>query len=423
MLIFIFFNKLASPKYAIKTCFSKKLMKNNLKTSLSLKLSFLIFSMVLNSMGIVILQLSANKISFSSLGLLETFKDLPIAITSLFAVKFINRYGTKTALMASLSIVSICCFILPFVEIFWFYKIWFAIIGVCFAVSKISVFGIIKNEAANENLLAKLMTGVESYFMIGIFLVNISFGWLISSSYSAYWKMGFLPIAILALFTIFLIKGTSIKETESYDIKFGLKEMKKLLNYKTVLFFFTLFFIVFIEQNFNSWLPSFYKKHLNVNSFFALQASAFLALFSFLGRIFTSYLIKNFNLNRYFISCLVALLFLLVFSQIILLYFENFNNLLLFLLPVAGLFLAPLYPLINSKMITKINEKEVHLFTSMIVIFSSFGSSFGSIIMSQLFQNNSGNYYPILISFIVLLLMVISFSFFNIIDSTKEKIK
>lgn len=397
-------------------------MINNLqKTTISLKLSFLIFSMVLNSMGIVILQLSDSKVSYSNLGLLETFKDLPIAITSLFAVKFINQYGTQKALMFSLIIVSICCFLLPFVEVFWFYKIWFAIIGICFAVAKISVFGIIKTEASTENILAKMMSGVESYFMIGIFLVNISFGWLLSGSYSENWKIGFLPIALLSLITVFLLKQTDLKETKSHDFKIGLQDLKRLINTKTILFFFALFFIVFVEQNFNSWLPSFYKKHLNVNSFFALQASAFLALFSFLGRILTSYFIKYFSLTRYFIWCLCILFFLLVFSQFILLYIENFSNALLFLFPLAGLFIAPLYPLLNSKMMTKINENDIHLFTSLIVIFSSLGSSFGSIIMSQLFQNNSGNYYPLLISFIVLILMGMSSVFFRNTDLTKEK--
>lgn len=86
--------------------------------SLPLKLTFLIFSMVLNCMGIVILQLSEAKITYEKLGFLESFKDLPIAFISLFAVNFISKIGTKKALIIALIIVGICASVLPFVEVF-----------------------------------------------------------------------------------------------------------------------------------------------------------------------------------------------------------------------------------------------------------------------------------------------------------------
>ncbi|MGO4709892.1 MFS transporter, partial [Chryseobacterium sp. 2TAF14] len=76
--------------------------------SLPLKLTFLVFSMVLNCMGIVIIQLSEQKITYDKLGFLESFKDLPIAIFSLFAVNFISRFGTKKSLIFALMLVGIC---------------------------------------------------------------------------------------------------------------------------------------------------------------------------------------------------------------------------------------------------------------------------------------------------------------------------
>ena len=46
-------------------------------------------------MGLIILQLSEAKITYGELGMLESFKDLPIAFISLFAVSFINRTKKK----------------------------------------------------------------------------------------------------------------------------------------------------------------------------------------------------------------------------------------------------------------------------------------------------------------------------------------
>lgn len=386
--------------------------------SLPLKMSFLIFSMVLNCMGIIILQLSDNHISYNKLGLLEAFKDLPIALISLFAVNFIDRFGSKTSIITSLFIVGICCFLLPFLEAFWFYKVWFGIIGVSFSVAKISVYGIIRNNILNETKLAKVMSSVEASFMIGIFVVNIGFGWLISSKYSEFWKFGFWMISILAFLNIFVLMKTRILEKPKNTEVSSFSNISKFFNKKHLLFFLIIFSIVFIEQNFNSWLPSFYKKHLKVNSFFALQASAFLALFSYIGRIVTSNIIQRFSLFRYFMVCALFIFFILIFAQLLLM--SGFSHITLFIFPLIGLFLAPLYPVISSKMISNINKNDINLFTSLIVIFSSLGSTFGSITMSFLFEYQLGNYYSIFISIAVIGLLILSFIYFKSFVSKNE---
>lgn len=392
------------------------------KISLPLQLTFLIFSMVLNCMGIVILQLSEAKIAYEKLGFLESFKDLPIAFISLFIVHFISRFGAKKSLMFSLSVVGICSLILPFVEVFWFYKLWFAIIGTCFAIGKICVFGILRNNVTDERSLAKSMNSVEASFMIGIFVVNTGFGWLISSAYSEFWKFGFLFISLLCAFTIFLFSRLQISEAVKAGPESILKDLTGLFSPALVFFLAIIFSIVFIEQSFNSWLPSFYKNHLKVNSFFALQASSFLALFSYAGRMVTSFVIHRFSLSRYYLLCLsLILLVLSVISGIQLFGTEDGSGLLLFLFPVTGFFLSPLYPVINSKMISGIDRSKAELFTALIVIFSSLGSSLSSVMMSILFGNRLLDYYSLYILSAVSLLFVISVIYFKIAGKTSGK--
>lgn len=391
------------------------------KISLPLKLTFFIFSMVLNCMGIVILQLSEAKITYDKLGFLESFKDIPVAFISLFAVNFISRFGTKKSLILALSIVGICSLILPFVEVFWFYKLWFAIIGTCFAIGKICVFGVIRNNISDEKSLAKTMNSVEASFMIGIFVVNTGFGWLISSQFSQYWKFGFLFISVLSAVTIFLFSRLEIAEPVKKEKENLIKELSEFVNPLVVVFLAVLFSIVFVEQSFNSWLPSFYKNHLKVNSFFALQASSFLALFSYVGRMITSNIIHRFPLSKYYVWCLI--LIVSVISVIIGIQFLGPGNsrILLFLFPVIGLFLSPLYPVINSKMITLVDKERVNIFTSLVVIFSSLGSSVSSIMMSILFGNQLLNYYSVYILFAVLMLFTISLVYFTISRKTLKK--
>ncbi|MEN4760445.1 MULTISPECIES: MFS transporter [unclassified Chryseobacterium] len=383
------------------------------KISLPLKLTFLIFSMVLNCMGIIILQLSEAKITYEKLGFLESFKDLPIAFISLFAVNFISKTGTKKSLILALTIVGICSCILPFVEVFWFYKLWFAIIGTCFALGKICVFGIIRNNISEEKSLAKTMNNVEASFMIGIFVVNTGFGWLISSEYSEYWKFGFLGISVISFITIILFSRLQISEPQKTENKGIISDLLKVVNKTVLLFLGVIFCIVFVEQSFNSWLPSFYKNHLKVNSFFALQATSFLALFSYTGRTITANIIHKFSLSRYYKTSLVLIVIVLGVILGIQFLHSKDSGVLLFLFPVIGLFLSPLYPVVNSKMIALVDKEKINLFTSLIVIFSSLGSSVSSIIMSILFGKGLLDYYSLYILFAVILLFTISLIYFN----------
>ena len=90
---------------------------------------------------------------------------------------------------------------------------------------------------------------------------------------------------------------------------------KSLLKPHFLLFYAIIFLIVFAEQIFNSWLPTFYKRNLNTDSFFALQSSAFLALFSFGGRLIASKVTEKITPLKYFYFCLSMSIILLFISH------------------------------------------------------------------------------------------------------------
>ncbi len=380
--------------------------KNKIK--LPLMLSFLIFSMLLNSMGVIILQLS-EQVSYKGLGFLESFKDIPMAIVSLFCVNLIRKTGNKNALVFSLIFIIVSCFALPLVDAFWFFKIWLSIIGVSFALAKIAVFSIIKNNFRDQHL-ASTMSRVEASFMIGIFIVNIGFGSLLSSSYAEYWKYGFWLIAILSIINIFILKSVEIEEIPSENNKFFSGGLRFLNSPKIIFFFMIIFLMVFVEQSFNSWLPSFYRNNLKVNSYFALQSSAFLALFSFFGRLVTSRLILRFHWYKFVIVCLLVIFLILGTSQILISnFYDNARWILIVLIPLTGLFLSPLYPLYNSEVLNKIPAERTHFFLSIVVICSSLGSSLGSLYMAMIFYEKLSYFYPLCIIFPLLIIFGLTF--------------
>lgn len=385
-------------------------MKQSFSASVPLVLSFLIFSMLLNCMGIVILQLSREHVSYSGLGFLEFFKDVPIAIVSIFAVDFLKKLSSRKTLLIAHIFVALACVLLPFFNIFWFFKIWFAIVGICFAITKISVFSLLKYQYGNSKSFAEKMSRVEASFMIGIFLINIFFSFILSGNYATFWKFGFWVIALLAIFNSILILRLNISEVDNEEeakLKLNLSE---IFHKESILFFAIIFLITFVEQSFSSWLPTFYHKYLYSSAFVALQFTALLALFSFFGRMLTSKIISKKSWYFIALTCIFSVFALLILAYVSRIVIPNNLYISMVLFTGIGFFISPLYPVINSRFLGNISNKNTGKTVSFIVVFSALGSSIGSLLTSIFFQYGIGNYYAIYLCFPIILIFLLIIS-------------
>ena len=393
--------------------------------NVNLMLSFIVFSMLLNSMSVIILQLSQNQQhSYTGLGMLEFFKDIPIALVSIFMVDYIKKRSYYSSLSIALIICTLCSFTIPFVSEFWFLKIWFILIGISFSIGKICVFSIIKNISDNEKDFSKTMSRTEAAFMLGVFIVNIEFAIILNSDYKDYWKFGFWLVGIIsswAAFQFYRIDQQNVFEIGKSQSK-EVIDFRILFDYKSILFFTIVVIIVFTEQIFNSWLPTFYKHTLKADSFFALQSSALLALFSFIGRLLASKAVVKFSPMKIFFFCLISGIILTSSAYIIGQDTDVKVKILMFLFPMVGIFTAPLYPMLNSKYLSKFSERRVGKIVSIIILFTSLGGSIGSMSTAYIFQKNLGNYY-LLFATIPLILILIFSTFFSIKEKISEYIK
>ena len=146
----------------------------NIGIKLSLFLNYFVFAFLLNSVGAVILQVQrAYSIEKDAASILEGFKDIPIAIAAFVLASFLPRIGLKKAMLLGLLVVALFCFLTPFSNDFWFFKILFAAIGVSFALIKVSVFATIGLITKNEKEHGSFMGILEAVFMGGILLGNV----------------------------------------------------------------------------------------------------------------------------------------------------------------------------------------------------------------------------------------------------------
>lgn len=94
-------------------------------------LTYMLFGILLNSVGTVILQSIATLgQTKQSAAVLEAFKDLPIAITSFLVASFLPRLGYRRAMILGTGAVALTCLLMPLIPTFAVAKLLFAVSGV-----------------------------------------------------------------------------------------------------------------------------------------------------------------------------------------------------------------------------------------------------------------------------------------------------
>jgi MFS transporter, FHS family, glucose/mannose:H+ symporter len=80
-----------------------------------------------------------------------------------------------------------------------------------------------------------------------------------------------------------------------------------------------------------------------------------------------------------------------------------------FILPLIGLFIAPIYPLLNSTVLSHLPKSLHSPMSGLIIIFSALGGTIGSRIVGTLFKNIGGvsAFYFLIIPIILLILSVL----------------
>lgn len=393
----------------------------NLGIKISIYLNYFVFAILLNSVGIVIAKsINVYGVSESQASLLEAFKDLPIAIVSFFIASFLPRFGYKKAMLTALAIVFFGCLVMVFGNSFVYTKVLFLSIGVSFALIKLSVYSLIGLVTESKEEHSSLMSSIEGFFMVGIALAYILFPFFYSddpnSWLNVYYVLCFL-ILISFLF-LFFSKVEYIVEATGNSLKEDLQASAKLMIVPLVLvFIISAFLFVMIEQGIMTWLPRFNEKIFFFSEKLSVQMAIIFALSLALGRFVAGYLTKRISWVLLVIICIVIsgaiLLFVLpqLKESVDLVEITSISDVptLGFILPLIGLFIAPIYPLLNSTVLSSLPKRLHSSMSGLIIIFSALGGTIGSRVVGELFESVGGAnaFYFLLIPMILLIIFVL----------------
>jgi MFS transporter, FHS family, glucose/mannose:H+ symporter len=401
---------------------------SNFRVKLSLFLNYFVFAILLNSVGTVILQVQNNfGISKGSASTLEAFKDLSIAIASFLIASYVVKIGYKRAMLVALALVSIMCLIMPSTGSFLMTKLLFATVGVSFALIKVTVLATIALVTRTKKEHLSLMNFLESFFMVGILTGYFLFGAFVDNDHpkSTAWFNVYYILAGLSALAFLLLLSTKLDETsvrepeKSKTAKQDFVEMLRLIIMPLVLIFiFCAFFYVLIEQSIMSWLPTFNNDVMKLSTSLSIQMASILSASIALGRFLAGILLRKIDWLYVLVGCLLVagglvVLIVPLAKSISGTPINSFHDIpaIAFAFPVIGLFLAPVYPAINSVILSNLPAHKHGSMSGLIVVFSALGGTTGSIITGHIFGAYGGQtaFYFSLIPIAILIVLLFFF--------------
>lgn len=379
---------------------------NRFRMIAALALIYMVFAILLNSVGTVILQaISTFGVDKPQASLLELFKDLPIAVTSFLVASFLPLLGYRRAMMLALAIVAVACVLMPLFPGFHTTELMFTCVGVSFALTKVAVYSSIGLLTIDQAEHGRLTNTIEGLFMVGVLIA----GWLFSafvdhgnpanpSWLNVYWLLAALCLLVIALLATSRMDESAARSAEGKSMRGSLLEMLHLFVRPLVyVFLASAFLYVLIEQSFGTWLPTFNNEVLKLPNAMSIQLASILAAATAVGRIAAGQVLRRVRwytlLNLCVLGMGVLVLLVLPLARGIVARPDVgwFNApAAAYLIPLLGLLMAPIYPVINSVALSSLPKPAHAAMTGLIVIFSALGGTLGSRITAVVFSHSNG---------------------------------
>jgi len=384
----------------------------------ALALTYAVFAVLLNSVGTVILQsiesFHVTKVAASSL---EGFKDLSIAATSFLLAAQLPRFGLRRAMIVALALVAVACLAMPLFPGFWTTRLLFLAVGVAFGVTKVSVYsfvGLLTEDSARH---ASLLNVIEGVFMLGV----LSGYWIFAAFIdptdpgSRQWLNVYYVLAAVSLVALVLLAVTPYDESavdepaaaqQGAGQKFA--EMVALAwRPLSLSFIAAIFCYVLVEQGIGSWLPTFNRELLGLSAPMSVQAASIFAVCLAAGRLGAGVIVRRTGWFPLVLGCLVGMAVLIV--AVLPLAAAHHGQvtswagapIAAFLFPAIGLMMAPIYPALNSAILSSMAPREQPAMVGLIVVFSALGGTTGSFVVGHIFAMFQGT-----IAFYVLLIPI-----------------
>ncbi|MES2950987.1 MAG: MFS transporter [Pseudomonadota bacterium] len=369
-------------------------------------LVYMVFGALLNSVGSInLLAVQSMGVTRADAALLDAYKDLPIAIVSFLVASLLPRLGLRRAMLIGLAAVGVGCALMPVLASFWAIKLLFVTIGTAFALVKVSAYSMIGLLTRDERSHASFTNVLEGLFMVGV----LGGYWLFSAAVdnanpqSTAWLNVYWVLTAVIAVSFCLLAVSRVDETEARAARDGSLAgdvnamLRLMLSGLVMVFVLSAFLYVLIEQGVATWLPSFNNEVLHMPAAMSVGLAVIMPASTAIGRLASAVVIARVGWYSVVNLCVVAIAALILLTLPLSAGLQPNPNmgwasapLVAYMFPLIGLFLAPIYPAINSAMLSVLPKSRHAAMTGLIVIFSALGGSFGSFVTGRLFMAFDG---------------------------------
>lgn len=394
-------------------------MASHWKIRVSLALNFVVFAILLNTVGIVIKRVIDDyRVNEATAASLEAFKDLSIAAASFVLASYIPRIGYRRSMLAGLLAVTLASMLVAVVAGFWVTPVLYMTIGASFALMKGSVYSTVGLIARDQGEHTALMNVLEGTFQVGALVGPLFFSFVLGAGHS--WRATYWIIAAVSALAFALLLATSLdeREVETHLEQAGFVEMLKLLRLPMVwVFVLCAWLYVMIEQSFGTWLPTFHERIFGLAPALAAGLLSLYAGSIALSRFVMGYLSRRLAWLPVQLALLAGAFAL---TLAVLLSTADYRSeakasswseapVLALAFSCMGFFIGPIYPTIVSIVLTRLEKARHPAMTGLIIVFSALGGTTGSFVVgfiSRSLSTHDAFFYPLVPMALLGLLLV-----------------
>lgn len=340
-------------------------------------------------------------------------------------------------MLIALAIVTGACVAMPLLPSFLMTKILFLCVGVAFALVKVSVYSTLGLVSADRKQHASLMNTLEGFFMVGVLSGYWIFSYFIDQQNPAspVWLHVYWLLAALCAITFCLVLSIDFQgrdrqpaQSDSSALK-DFTDMLALLTRPLVcVYIISAALYVLLEQGIGTWLPTFNNEILKMPVSMSVQATSIFAASLALGRLGAGAVLRKMSWYPFLNICLVCIAALVLLTLPLTKDIAVNPNmqwssapLAAFIFPMIGLFMAPIYPGINSVMLSSLPIRQHSAMTGLLVLFSALGGTTGSLITGYVFGALSGQ-IAFYLSLVPLSIILVALYFFKRAIDRLEKV-
>lgn len=378
-----------------------------LQLRLCMFLNYCAYAIQLNSVGIAVLQVQRSfGVSVVEASTLALYKGGGILAGALIAGTFLKRIGYKRAMLAALAASALALVAVPLFVSFTTVKLVFLVTGVSYGLMKVALYSTIGLLAPDKRAHASLLSFVESFYKIGSLLTFVVFAAFTDNTdpHSTSWSFAYSLLAALMAVAFALLLPTpldesSVREEPGRPLYLPLLEMLRLAAMPVAI---TLGFLVFAcivtEHGFINWLPTFNAKVMGLVPSLGIQLAGLYAVFAIIGRVSVGFVLRRFAWVPVLAGCVVGATIVLILglaaagAATITIDASDWRHVpaAVWLLPLTGLFVGPVWPLIHSAALTSLPVSRHNTLASLSVVFSSTSGAIGTPLLGLVFARFGG---------------------------------